>query len=467
MKKSLMICCLIITFAISACSMENSTTIVPKETDVHEEVEDNALNTDSRHEEDSVETDQTESEEDSNELNKMDVDLREKLITEGKLKDDEIRLFHQEDFDNDGIDEAFALTGEETEGYDESQKLVEGSVWFVNPNECRKILESEGMGFDATDRSFSLGNTKYELFDDVYATGRLTYAWYVAEGELKDAPISKVGTVITDIDGEDHFRILDSSYDAMYDPEVGGMLGHTWKQYYFFYDENSDRICEYGGTDIESSKAEYLCGMDIVGELLPDGDTLKELFYRGNGLVVMNYEHEEDGYTYNYHYIYDSINQKFIDDNGEDTGTEALEGIYTKALCPDIAVYPEDIEGTGLDFEGIIEDNTGDLPSDILSEIGGRYEDGYGDIVELSHPNHMIRFIKGGKQDHIYDEIICGYKVLNNAYLIKIEWDDEKYVYLYRKEGDFEYLYLLTEDGWNPKSGTYSNKTLQTYIKNR
>ena len=136
-------------------------------------------------------------------------------------------------------------------------------------------------------------------------------------------------------------------------------------------------------------------------------------------------------------------------------------------MCPDIAVYPEDIEGTGLVFEDIIEDKTGDLPSDILSEIGGRYEDGYGDIVELSHPNHMIRFIKGGKQDHIYDEIICGYKVLNNAYLIKIEWDDEKYVYLYRKEGDFEYLYLLTEDGWNPKSGTYSNKTLQTYIKNR
>lgn len=201
-----------------------------------------------------------------------------------------------------------------------------------------------------------------------------------------------------------------------------------------FFDENSDRIFEYGGTDVEQSKAEYLCGIDIIGEFLPDGDTLIDLFYRGNGLVVMNYDHEEDGYTYNCHYIFDSNNQKLIDDYGEETDAEPLEGIYTKALCPDMAVYPEDIERSKLDFEDVKEENNWDLPSGFLSEIGGRYEDGYGDIVVLSHSNYMIRFIKGGKQDHIYDEIICGYKVLNNVYLIKIEWDDEKYVYIFKKQ---------------------------------
>ncbi len=466
MKKKLIVCSLITAFAISACSMENNTPVVPEEKEVHEE-ENNALNTDSEHEEDSVETDQTESDVDANKPSKMDVDLREKLVVEGNVKDDEIRLFRQEDFDDDGIDEAFVLVGKETEGNDESQKLVEGDVWFVSLNECRKILESEGMGLDETDRNFTLGNTKYELIDDVYATGYLTYAWYVSEGKVKDASFSKIGTVITDVDDKDHFRILDSSYDVLYDPEVGGMLGHTWKQYYFFYDENSDRICEYGGTDIEQSKAEYLCGIDIVGEFLPDGDTLTDLFYRGNGLVAMNYEHEEDGYTYNYHYIYDSNNQILIDDNGEETGTEPLEGIYSKALRPDMAIYPEDIKGSGMNIDDVIEDKTGELPSDILSEIEGRYEDGYGDIVEISHPNHMVRFIKGGKQDHIYDEMICGYKVLDNAYLIKIDWDGDKYAYLYRKEGDFEYLYLLTDDGWNPKAEKYKNNMFQTYIKNR
>ncbi len=343
MKKLLIICSFITAFTISACSIENNASIVPDEKEVHEEMVNDDLENDSKNEEESVETDQVDAKEDTDESNQMDVDLREKLITEGNIKDDEIRLFRQEDFDNDGTDEAFALVMRNNAKEFDDGQIVEGDVWFVSMKECKKILESEGMGLDVTDRNFVLGNTKYELFDDVYATGSLTYAWYVAGSEVKDAPFSKIGTVITDADDKDHFRILDSNYDALYDPEVGGMLGHTWKQYYFFYDENSDRICEYGGTDVEQSEAEYLCGIDIVREYLPEGDKLNNLFYRGNGLMVMNYEHEEDGYIYNYHLIYDFIDAKFIDDNGEETGIEPLEGIYAKALCPDMAVYPEDI----------------------------------------------------------------------------------------------------------------------------
>ena len=130
-----------------------------------------------------------------------------------------------------------------------------------------------------------------------------------------------------------------------------------------------------------------------------------------------------------------------------------------------MAVYPEDISRSGIDFDNVIEDKTGELPTDIFSEIEGRYEDGYGDIVEIRHPDHMIRFIKGGKQDHIYDEIIGGYKVLNDMYLINVEWEGEKYTYLHKKEGDLEYLFLSFDEGLSPKSGFYDNKAVQTYIK--
>ncbi len=57
----------------------------------------------------------------------------------------------------------------------------------------------------------------------------------------------------------------------------------------------------------------------------------------------MNYEQEEDGYIYYYHLIYDYKNGTFIDDNGEETDVVPLEGTYVKALCPDMAVYPEEI----------------------------------------------------------------------------------------------------------------------------
>ncbi len=466
LKKLLIVCSIITALGISACSVDNNTaSVVSEEEDIQEEKENNDLETRLEQEDKIEKLDNDEQKKDVDELNRIDIDLREKLITEGNVKDDEIRLFHQEDFDDDGTDEAFALVmWNNTKEFEDGQ-IVEGDVWFVSPNECQKLRTSDGMGFDETDHILRLGNTKYELFDDIYATGRLTYAWYVAAGKVKEAPFSKIGTVITDTDGKNRFRILDSNYDAEYDPEVGGTLGHTWKQYYFFYDETNDRICEYGGTDIENSKAEYLCGIDIVGQCLPAGDKLDSLFYRSNGLVVMNYEHEEDGHIFYHHLIYDFIKGSFIDDNGEETDGEPLDGIYAKALCPDMAVYPEDIENNSFNIDSVLEDKTGGLPSDILSEIEGRYEDGYGDIVEINHPSHMVRFIKGGKQDHIYDEIISGYKVLDNAYLIKIDWNGEKYVYLYRKEGDLEYLYLLSDEGWDPGSETYKNKTLQTYIK--
>ncbi len=488
MKKLLIICSLIAALSLSACSAENNTTTAAaEEKEIQEKTEAADTETGSEQEEDSLETYKDESKEDTDESdqkadgsdqkddgsslkddesNRVVVDLRKKLITEGNLKDDDIRSFRQEDFDDDGADEAFALVkNENAEEYDDEQ-IVEGDIWFVSQDDCRKLLSSEGMGFVETDRILVLGNRKYELFDDAYATGSLTYAWYVDEDEVKDAPFSRIGTVITDEDNnKDSFRILDSSYDAEYDPEIGGTLGHTWKQYYFFYDENNDRICEYGGTEVEQSKAEYLCGIDMVSEFLPAGDDMTSLFYRSNGLVVMNYEHEEDGYISYYHMIYDFINGKFIDDNGEETGTEPLAGVYAKALCSDMAVYPEDLNNSGIDFDNVLEDKTGELPSDVFSELKGRYEDGYGDIVELSHPDHMVRFVKGGKQDHIYDETICGYQVLDGAYLIKIEWDGEKYMYMYREEGDLKYLYLLSDDGWSPDLNTYNTKTLQTYIK--
>ncbi len=466
MKKLLIVCSLIMVFAISACSRENNTiSDVLEDERLDEEMVNDDVGDKSKQGDNSEKTDQDEFPKDAEKSNRTDVDLRAKLIAEGNLKDDVILLFHQDDFDDDGANEAFALVKRENVNKYDDEEIVEGDVWYVSPNECQKLLASEGMGLGEIDRTLELGNTKYVLFDDVYATGRLTYAWYLTDGKVKEAPFSKIGTVITDNDGKDRFQILDSSYDAMYDPEVGDTLGHTWKQYYFFYDEANDRICEYGGTDIDKSKAEYLCGMDLFEHYLPAGDKLGSLFYRSNGLVVMNYEHEEDGYIYYHHLIYDFINESFIDDDGNATNGEPLDGTYAKALCFDMAVYPEDIRSSRLDLDNVLEDKNGELISDILSEIKGRYEDGYGDIVEISHPGHMIRFIKGGKQDHIYDETICGYKVLDNAYLIKIEWNGGKYMYLYRKEGNLEYLYLLTDEGWDPGPETYEDKTLQTYIK--
>ncbi|MBP5384755.1 MAG: hypothetical protein J6Y57_07260, partial [Lachnospiraceae bacterium] len=270
-------------------------------------------------------------------------DLRELLIRETRAAENEIASFLQDDFDGDGTEEAFALVGQVIDDWD-SMKTVEGTVWFVSKDGCTDLYAASGMGLSDRTRMMQMGDTKYVLFDEVYATGLLTYVWSVSDGQAKQAPFSALGEVLTDTpDGAGRFRIMDSSYDCMYNPESSSWMGHTWKHYYFFYndDDGPGRVEEYAGTPIDADTVQYLCGRDLIGDLIAPGDQVDSVFCRGNGLIVINYEHFADGCAMYYHYIYDFSKGCFVDDTGVTTGEEPLDGICKEALCPSIASYPQ------------------------------------------------------------------------------------------------------------------------------
>ena len=269
------------------------------------------------------------------------VNLREILMEGAGVSDKETIYFHEEDFDGDGTDEAFAITGKLVEGPADDE-TVEGTAWFVSKDGCTDLRDTEGFGIAPEPEYMTLGNTKYVMFTEEYTTGWMSFVWSVENGDAVEAPISRVGKVSTDpAEGEGRFQILDSSYDFVYDPEVGDRLGHTWKVYYFFYDPESDEIKEYGGTAISADDVEKLCGRDLVGELVPKDAKVDSVFCRGNGLVAINYEQPgEDDCIYYYHYIYDFVNGRFIDDFAEETtDEEPLAGTYKEALIEDMADY--------------------------------------------------------------------------------------------------------------------------------
>lgn len=259
---------------------------------------------------------------------KSEPDLMRILTDKAKVADDEVTFFDRDDFDHDGNKEAFAV--------------IDGDVWFVSTKECRQLTSSKALGFEEDDRILTLGGTKHILFDEQYVTETLTYAWYVSDQKAVASPISKIGMVIPDPDIEDAFMIRDSSYDAAFDNEAGVFTGHTYKTYYFYNDNKKGRICEYGGTEIDSKKADELCGMSFADRLLTSADKMLDLFYTGNGLVVMNFVRYADDADLYCHYIYDCNKGCFINDMGQETTQdEPLAGTYLKALCPDMAVYPE------------------------------------------------------------------------------------------------------------------------------
>lgn len=282
----------------------------------------------------------------SNTMEPVSDHLYDLLLDNAGCSDDEVIVFERDDYDSDGNEEAFAIVGEEIEPYDDGTVYVDGEVWFVSENECRIIHRTFGLGTGEEARHMTLGDVNYILFDEFFVSESYSFVFYVDKGEVWETDYSGLGYVLASEDEENRFTITDSSYDMMDEPDIG-LIGHTWKKYYFFYDSEYGNTYEYAGTTIDEATVSYWCDDIIVNEIVPEGSTVSNIFMRGNGLIVINFETEEDdGSIRYYHFIYSTEKESFIDDAGKETDSTPLDGIYLNCLCSMMASYPE-VPGPG------------------------------------------------------------------------------------------------------------------------
>ena len=99
---------------------------------------------------------------------------------------------------------------------------------------------------------------------------------------------------------------------------------------------------EYAGTTIDAETVEFLCGRDLLAEIMSAEDKIDGIFCRGNGQIVINYEYAEAGTTNFEHYIYDFSDECYLDDYGQKLDEPCPQaGICAHSVCPAIASYPE------------------------------------------------------------------------------------------------------------------------------
>ena len=156
------------------------------------------------------------------------------------------------------------------------------------------------------------------------------------------------------------------------------------------------------------------------------------------------------------------IENKDINSNGE--VSDNSDGGNSKLFSDDKTEQSNKTENPE-GYYSVIEDKMGSLPPSVFEEIYGHYVDEFQDTVDINSTDSMERFVRGGHEDHTYDEKICGYKVLDKGYLIKVEWGGVKYTYLYSKNNGEECLYLSSQDGWDPSLEPYAYNDIQNYIK--
>ena len=131
-----------------------------------------------------------------------------------------------------------------------------------------------------------------------------------------------------------------------FDGEIKGLwMGHTWKEYYFYYDKESGFFREYGGVNIEEEELTQICGFDLASEIRNTGFEVDAIYKRANGIVNVNYSkktRDEFGKTtIQYKNAnYDSKKGQFLSawGSGENTWQNSdFGGIYQPALLGEIA----------------------------------------------------------------------------------------------------------------------------------
>ena len=127
-----------------------------------------------------------------------------------------------DDFDGDGTDELFAVYGKDRFG----------TLWYANANEAWNIYPANEEWGEF--RTAEVGGDTLILTERLYATGNVTYCFRVENGSPIGIDTFNAGS-LTQTNGAE-FTGIKSTYDFCTDG-----TGHTWKPYWFYYENGEFR----------------------------------------------------------------------------------------------------------------------------------------------------------------------------------------------------------------------------------
>ena len=208
---------------------------------------------------------------------------------------DSIVLCSTEDFSKDGTCESFMVVNP---SLDESGFTYPGELWFVSNDDPVKLEESSAYVYSAADRPWDydlIGKAFYvDVMDDASSFYR-THIWTVKNGKAEPSVLSNEGDIIGwDSNGDIEFITFSEN-------------GEVDTNYYFFYDNKSCDFLEYGSLEIDVNAVKDLIPDDIIGEIEAGGGTIESVYYKDNGIIIINFlldeSHQRIKYDLNNHFM--------------------------------------------------------------------------------------------------------------------------------------------------------------------
>ena len=205
----------------------------------------------------------------------------------GNYEEDEAAIvwMDYDDYDGDGNHEMFALCGKCSESY--GQKYYSGTLWYVDADDCMPLRRET---YRMMDGKMELApDAKYLFFYmDYNFTANITEIWTVVDGKPTEDRFSQMGEVR--YRGGSDFEIWMDAYDWFYELEDELWSGHTYKPYFYYYDEKTAGLEKYAGEIISKDAFVQLSGIDLIAEIEAEGYEVGDIIKWENDIITINYE---------------------------------------------------------------------------------------------------------------------------------------------------------------------------------
>ena len=216
--------------------------------------------------------------------------LVSKLIDESGIDPGDILSVCSSDFAGDGGVEVFIFVGKYIE--DEYESHYDGTFYYVDDKSVQKFEPTVSEWWNDYGRYFDFGKRKYYGLTEQFTTGVMTSIYSIYDGRPVVDELSGYGSIA--MTGDNTGVVYHDTYDGIWDKNLEDYTGHTWKPYYFYYDENKDALCEYESEYVSEESLNSVCGTDILSEIEKAGGTYDTAYKRGNGLVTVTYYVQDD-----------------------------------------------------------------------------------------------------------------------------------------------------------------------------
>lgn len=265
-------------------------------------------------------------------------------------------------FDDDADCEMYALVGTAA-GEDEGDYL-KARLWFANTDGVQEVIPDQAE-YDPSTEVVTLKGRQFLILYQWVRDELVACVWGVYEGQPYETNLSGRGNGFAVNAEYDELEVTENLYNEEFYTDGGETVTteNCWQNYYFDFDGRNFK--EYGGIPISIEDLKRLPGVESVLSQV-DQSRIQTIFYRGNGVINMNYVYDF-GYEDGWYEIGEYITMRFLNfryrdgrigmitNDGARTPNTVIwdlnafqenpgdfwgDGFYQSALCPDVAVYP-------------------------------------------------------------------------------------------------------------------------------